>query len=97
MSTAHARSGFCKAHANIHERAYECAEALIHGPVHMFRAHLLTTSTACMLDAREQVCAVLLEKERRRLQSAAAEPDREQRGIVCARQDGLATQLSARS
>jgi len=97
MSTAHARSGFCKAHANIHERAYECAEALIHGPVHMFRAHLLSTSTACMLDAREQVCAVLLEKERRRLQSAAAEPDREQRGIVCARQDGLATQLSARS
>ena len=63
MSTAHARSSFCKGHANIRERTYECAEALIHGPVHMFRAHLLTTSTACMLDAHEQVCAVLLEKE----------------------------------
>jgi hypothetical protein len=97
MSTAHARSGFCKGHANIRERTYECAEALIHGPVHMFRARLLTTSTACVLDAREQVWVVLLEKERRRLRIAGAEPDREQQAIVCARQDGLATRVSARS
>ncbi len=70
MSTTRARSGYRKGHANIREHTYECAEALIHRPVHMFRAHLPTTSTACMLDAREQVCAVLLEKERRRLQIA---------------------------
>ena len=50
-----------------------------------------------MLDTREQVCAVLLKKERRRLQIAGAEPDREQQAIVCARQDGLATLVSARS
>ena len=40
---------------------------------------------------------MLLEKEPRWLQIAGVEPDREQQAIVCARQDGLATLVSARS
>ncbi|WP_321801405.1 hypothetical protein [Caballeronia sp. J97] len=60
MSTAHARSDFCKAHANIREHAHECARALIHGPARMSKARLPAPRTARVLDAREQLVAALL-------------------------------------
>jgi hypothetical protein len=73
MSTATARSAYRKGRTNIRARTHECTDALIDGSVHMFGSRLLPISTAYMLDAREQVCRGLWEKERHRLQICLSE------------------------